>query len=100
MFEWHFDQTFRLVITREAHGARVMLIGDLDAVTAKNLEQRARLPVLTGTDVIIDLSELEAIDTAGARQVHRIASLYEECELEGARPPVRELLDMMPRSLT
>jgi anti-anti-sigma regulatory factor len=97
MYEWRFDRNFRLTITRDADVARVMLSGDLDAVTAKNLEQRAQLPALPDSDVVLDLSELEAIDTAGAREVRRIQALYLSCELCGARPEVLELLELMPR---
>jgi anti-anti-sigma regulatory factor len=98
MFEWRFDQSFRLTITRDAGVARVVFVGDLDAVTAKNLEQRARLPELPGSEVVLDLSGIDAIDTAGAREIRRIEALYESCELRGARPDLRELLDLMPRT--
>jgi anti-anti-sigma regulatory factor len=97
MYEWRFDRNFRLTVTRDADIARVVLVGDLDAVTAKNLEQRAQLPALVGADVVLDLSGLEAIDTAGAREVRRIEALYRRCELRGARPEVLELLELMPR---
>ena len=98
MYEWRFDQNFRLTITRDAGVARVVLAGDLDAVTAKNLEQRAQLPPFSEVNVVLDLSDLEAIDTAGAREIRRIQALYASCELRGARPAVLELLDLMPRT--
>jgi hypothetical protein len=98
MFEWRFDHSFRLTITRECDVARVSFVGDLDAVTAKNLEQRAQLPELADTDVVLDLSLLEAVDTAGAREIRRIEALYLCRELRGARQDVLELLDLMPRA--
>jgi len=97
MYEWRFDRTFRLTITRDADGTRMAFSGDLDAVTAKNLETRAQLPAESNSDVVLDLSELEAIDAAGARQIRRIESLYFKCELRGARPSVLELLDLISR---
>ncbi len=97
MFEWRFDRTFKLSIDRSEAVARVVLAGELDAVTAKNLERRARLPELSEADVVIDLSQLEEIDTAGARQIRRLQSLYADCEVWGAPPAVLELLELMPQ---
>ena len=97
MYEWRFDQNFRLTITRDAGFARVAFAGDLDAVTAKNLEQRAQLPPLRDIDVVLDLESLDAIDTAGAREIRRIEALYAHCEVRNARPDVRELLELIPR---
>ena len=99
MYEWRFDRNFRLVVTREDDYACIALIGELDAVTAKNLEQRATLPALRGSDVVVDLSALEAADTAGARAIRRIESLYSGCELRGPRAHILELLELMPRTL-
>jgi|RhiMethySRZTD1v2_1073278.scaffolds.fasta_scaffold521125_2 anti-anti-sigma regulatory factor len=98
MYEWSFDQSFRLIVTRDAGIARMAFVGYLDAVTAKNLEQRAQLPSLPDSEVVLDLTELDAIDTAGAREIRRIESLYVDCEVCGARPDVLELLELMPRS--
>jgi anti-anti-sigma regulatory factor len=97
MYEWRFDRSFRLTITGDADAARLVFSGDLDAVTAKNLETRAQLPALPGCDVVLDLSELEAIDTAGARAIRRIESRYVNCELRGASTSVRELLELIAR---
>ena len=98
MYEWRFDQNFRLTITSDAGTARVTLVGDLDAVTAKNLEQRATLPDLLGSDVVLDLSDLDAIDTAGARQIRRIEARYLSCEVHGASADILELLALIPRT--
>ena len=98
MYEWRFDQNFRLTITRDAGVARVSFAGDLDAVTAKNLEQRAQLPPLRDTEVVLDLAALDAIDTAGAREIRRIEARYERCEVRGAQPAVLELLELIPRT--
>ena len=100
MLEWCFDRNFRLSITRDAAGARVALMGELDAITAKNLELRVRLPELPGSDVVIDLTELEAVDTAGARQIRRIESLYAGCELHGVSAALQELLEFIDRRST
>jgi anti-anti-sigma regulatory factor len=97
MYEWRFDRNFRLTVTHDDGLTRVALVGDLDAVTAKNLEQRAQLPSLPDSDVVLDLSELDEVDTAGARAIRRIESLYLSCEVRGARPDVLELLELMPR---
>jgi hypothetical protein len=41
---------------------------------------------------------LDAIDTAGAREIRRIEALYGGCEVRGAHPDVLELLELIPRA--
>ena len=95
MFEWRFDRNFRLTVTSDAGISRVTLFGDLDAVTAKNLKQRAQLPPLADS-VVLDLTELETADAAGVGEIRRIAALSRRCQMLGAREHVRDLLNLIP----
>jgi hypothetical protein len=96
VYEWRFDRNFVLSITHDADLALVRVAGDLDALTARNLEQRAELPRVAAATVVIDLSEVELIDVSGIRQIRRIEAWYGGAELRGACAAVTELLEMFP----
>lgn len=65
-------------IREERHGRTVHLVprGELDLASAPELEERALATMRDGTDLVIDLRELEFMDSTGVRTLittHRAA---------------------------
>jgi anti-anti-sigma factor len=60
------DTPLRIEETREGAWARLVLIGELDIATARQLRERIHQLKEAGSHVRLNLSELEFIDTGGA----------------------------------
>jgi anti-anti-sigma factor len=98
-----------LSIQSHSEGDRhtLLLTGELDIATAPELEARAQeLCARSATELVIDLSELEFIDSAGLNAILRVRTLCQEhmcefCLTPGARPVQRlfeltRLIDRLP----
>ena len=71
----------------DSDAAVVKIVGDLDAYSAELVEPALRRFVLFADDIVIDLSELDFIDTAGLRFLISLADGADAVRLEnpGAR---------------
>jgi anti-anti-sigma factor len=69
--EWRMSGTpaFRIEQTSRPGWARLAVTGELDISTALTFRRRLRALRATNTPVSLDLSELEFIDSAGARAI-------------------------------
>jgi anti-anti-sigma factor len=57
-----------------AGGVRLMLSGELDLATADQLSSRLRALCASGRSVVLDLAQLEFIDSSGIRELVRAVS--------------------------
>ena len=85
----------------------LLLTGELDIASAPELEGKAQeLCAQSATELVLDLSQLEFIDSAGLNAILRVRALCEEhmcefCLTPGARPVQRlfeitRLIDKLP----
>ena len=76
----------------------VKLAGRLDVKAAKDAEDAFTSAVETGMDVVLDLSELEYIASAGLRALKRLSAALQEkgCSLvlRGVKPDVMEVFEL------
>ena len=68
----------------DSDAAVVKIVGELDAYSAELVEPALRRFVLFADDIVIDLSELDFIDTAGLRL---LISLADGARRSGSRTP-------------
>jgi len=97
-FIWQFDYSFSLEMHIEGRTARIAFSGELDALTAKNLQLRAPIPLDHLDRLVLDLTALEYVDVTGVREIRRMKAVVDDCggrvEINGANADVQHLLDM------
>jgi anti-sigma B factor antagonist len=92
---------------REGDRHTLLLTGELDMASAPELEEQAqRLCARPPSELVLDLSRLEFIDSAGLKAILRVSALCREhtcefCLTPGARPVQRlfeltRLVDRLP----
>jgi anti-sigma B factor antagonist len=92
---------------REGDRHTLLLTGELDMASARELEEQAqRLCARPASELVLDLSRLEFIDSAGLNAILRVRALCHEhtcefCLTPGARPVQRvfeltRLVDRLP----
>jgi anti-anti-sigma factor len=92
---------------REGDRHTLLLTGELDMASARELEEQAqRLCARPASELVLDLSRLEFIDSAGLHAILRVRALCHEhacefCLIPGARPVQRlfeitRLVDRLP----
>jgi anti-anti-sigma factor len=60
------------------------LEGDIDAATHKTLEEKASEAIVAGaTNILLDLSEVNYMGSAGFRAIHSISNMLEHGEPQG-----------------
>ena len=97
-FTWQFDYSFSLEMRIEGRAAWISFSGELDALTAKNLQLRAPIPLDQLDQLVLDLTALEYVDVTGVREIRRMKAVLDESggrvEIKGANADVQHLLDM------
>lgn len=90
-----------LVVTTDKQGARVVLSvsGELDAYTAPGLEdQIARLMTEGTSDIVLDLSQTEFLDSSGLRAIltaqRKLTEQHGKLTLRAPSEPVTRLLEI------
>jgi anti-sigma B factor antagonist len=92
---------------REGDRHTLLLKGELDMASAAELEEQAELLCSqSASELVLDLSELDFIDSAGLNAILRVRTLCQEhmcdfCLTPGARPvqrlfEVTRLIDRLP----
>jgi anti-anti-sigma factor len=64
------SSAFEIQQTQSAGRVRLSLIGELDLMTSEALRRRLRALKATSTNVSVDLSRLDFIDSAGIHALH------------------------------
>lgn len=94
----HMNQTLHCTIIFEPANLVASLDGDLDSYSAENLFAQLSAIIKAGSDLVVDLSALSFIDTAGLAVLDRIAQCLAEkggsLRLADPSAPVRRLLSV------
>ena len=78
----------------DSDAAVVKIVGELDAYSAELVEPALRRFVLFADDVVIDLSELDFIDTAGLRVLTSLADEADAIRFENAGSRISQIFDL------
>jgi anti-anti-sigma factor len=99
--DWNFQNTFLVTITDSDDTIRVGFAGDFDALAVAVFRQKVTILGRPGSDVVLDLTDLEHIDMTGAREIRRIQLAVEgsgaRSRIEGASEDARRMLRILDR---
>jgi len=90
------DEDLTLRIEMDAQGRRVRIYGALDLYNLPEAKEKLEKIYAKSGEVILDISKLTRLDTAGVFLLYQVAG--QNLKLEGLRPEHEALLDLVARA--